>query len=240
MRRKTLKRCAVYSSLVFSSLLPAMAAAQNLLLGGVQWGPQNSYSYLGGVLPVAGGQLGKGWFVTAFASYLTYQYRSGNPIELVQTKVPGFNAGIGYAWKGASYAVALSGSVGDQYFSVAPHDLPNAPPPRPEGNVATFTPQIQARYDLSHQFYLSTIDSYSFGQSAYWSRFRGGYQPVWWLSVGPEGIIQGGQNYRIRQIGAFASFQLGHGWGIELEGGVTYSSGLDNTGYGGFSFSKTF
>lgn len=217
-----------------------MAAAQNLLLGGVQWGPQNSYSYLGGVLPVAGGQLGKGWFVTAFASYLTYQYRSGNPIELVQTKVPGFNAGIGYAWKGASYAVALSGSVGDQYFSVAPHDLPNVPPPRPEGNVATFTPQIQARYDLSHQFYLSTIDSYSFGQSAYWSRFRGGYQPVWWLSVGPEGIIQGGQNYRIRQIGAFASFQLGHGWGIELEGGVTYSSGLDNTGYGGFSFSKTF
>ena len=240
MRRKTLKRCAVYSSLVFSSLLPAMAAAQNLLLGGVQWGPQNSYSYLGGVLPVAGGQLGKGWFVTAFASYLTYQYRSGNPIEFVQTKVPGFNAGIGYAWKGASYAVALSGSVGDQYFSVAPHELPNAPSPQPEGNVPTFTPQIQARYNLSPQFYLSTIDSYSFGQSSYWSRFRGEYQPVWWLSVGPEGIIQGGQNYRIRQMGAFASFQLGQGWGTELEGGITYSSGLDNTGYCGFSFSKMF
>ena len=240
MGERSLKRCLVSSNFVFFLLMPAVAAAQDLLLGGVQWGPQNSYSYFGGVLPVAGGQLGKGWFVTAFASYLTYQYHSGNPIELVQTKAPGFNAGMGYAWKGASYALALSGSVGDQFFSVTPRVLPNAPPPQPEGNVATFTPQIQARYDLSHQFYLSTSDSYSFGQSAYWSRVRGGYQPMWWLSVGPEGFIQGGQNYHIWQIGAFASCQLGYGWGIELESGVTYSNGLDNTGYGGFSFSKTF
>jgi len=235
-----LKQYVVFFSLILFPMLPAMATAQSLLLGGTQWGPQNSYSYLGGILPVEGGALGNGWFVTTFASYLTYQYHSGNPAELVQTRAPGFNAGLGYAWKGASYALALSGSVGYQYFSVTPRDLPNSASPKPRGNVATFTPQVQARYNLSKKLYLSTIDSYSFGQEAYWSRFRGGYQPVWWIQVGPEGILQGGPNYRIRQLGAFASFQLGHGWGIGLEGGINYSAGLKNTGYGSFSFSKTF
>jgi hypothetical protein len=103
----------------------------------------------------------------------------------------------------------------------------------------TFTPQIQAHYDFTPVLYVSTMASYSFGQRAYWSRFRGGVRPVSWLSIGPEGVLQGGVNYHIHQVGAFISVALGDGWSVEGEGGVNYTGGLSSTGYGGFSFAKT-
>ena len=209
---------------------PAMA--QSLLLGGTQLAPGNSYSYLGAIMPFAGARLGSGWFGTVFANYLTYHY---NTTPTVSVKAPGIQGGLGYAWQGAAYQLALSGALGYQYFSLHP-DLGAG---GPVGGIVTFSPQIQASYDFTPMLYASTIASYSFGQRAYWSRFRGGIRPVSWLSFGPEGILQGGINYRIRQVGAFISVALGDGWRVEGEGGVNYTSGLGSTGYGGFSFTKT-
>ncbi|MGC9216467.1 cellulose biosynthesis protein BcsS [Acidithiobacillus sp.] len=219
---------------------PAMA--QPLLLGGTQLAPENSYSYLGAIMPFAGSRLGSGWFGTVFATYLTYHFQAGYPTEKVSAKVPGFNAGLGYGWQGPSYQLAISGSLGYQYFSIHPYDVVTNGQPKPVGGplggTVTFTPQIQARYDFTPMLYASTMASYSFGQRAYWSRFRGGIRPVSWLSFGPEGVLQGGVNYRIHQVGAFISVALGDGWSVEGEGGVNYTSGLPSTGYGGFSFAK--
>ncbi|WP_409409366.1 cellulose biosynthesis protein BcsS [Acidithiobacillus ferriphilus] len=220
---------------------PAMA--QPLLLGGTQWAPENSYSYLGAIMPFAGGRLGSGWFGTVFANYLTYHFQAGYPSEKVGAKVPGFNAGVGYGWQGPSYQLAISGSLGYQYFSIHPYDVVTNRQPQPVGGplggTVTFTPQVQAHYDFTPMLYVSTMASYSFGQRAYWSRFRGGIRPVSWLSFGPEGVLQGGVNYRIHQVGAFISVALDDGWSVEGEGGVNYISGLPSTGYGGFSFAKT-
>lgn len=222
---------------------PAMS--HSLLLGGTQLAPENSYSYLGAILPFAGDRLGSGWFGTVFANYLTYHFQAGDPSTQVGAKAPGVNAGVGYAWQGASYHLALSGSLGYQYFSVHPYDVAMQntrllqPVGGPLGDTVTFTPQIQAQYDFTSQLYASAMASYSFGQRAYWSRFRGGFRPLSWLSFGPEGVLQGGVNYRIHQVGAFIAFTLGDGWSVEGEGGVNYTSGLPSTGYGGFSFAKT-
>ncbi|MHB1281701.1 MAG: cellulose biosynthesis protein BcsS [Acidithiobacillus sp.] len=209
---------------------PAMA--QPLLLGGTQMAQENSYSYLGAIMPFAGTRLGSGWFGTVFANYLAYRYHT---TRTVSVKAPGVQGGLGYAWGGTAYQLALSGALGYQYFSVHP-DLGAG---GPVGGAVTFTPQIQARYDFTPMLYASTMASYSFGQRAYWSQFRVGVRPVSWLSFGPEGVLQGGINYRIHQVGAFVSVALGDGWRVEGEGGVNYISGLPSTGYGGFSFAKT-
>ncbi|MHB1618637.1 MAG: cellulose biosynthesis protein BcsS [Sulfuricella sp.] len=234
MRRSVIGMAVVLGT--FAATSPVIA--QSLLLGGTQWEPQNSYSYLGAIVPFAGARLGSGWFVSAFADYLTYHYDTGNPSVRVSTKAPGINGGVGYAWQGPAYQLALSASLGYQYFSVQPTQVDGAAIPGPKSDTVTFTPQIQARHDLTSDLYASTIANYSFGQSAYWSRFRGGYQPVYWLSFGPEGILQGGVNYRIRQVGAFISLALGDGWSLDGEGGVAYNSGLPSMGYVGLSFAK--
>ena len=257
---------------------PAMA--QPLLLGGTQLAPENSYSYLGAIMPFAGGRLGSGWFGTVFSNYLTYNYNydygglisklpptlaqaifkelgTTNPLARVQVSAPGIQGGIGYAWQGSDYQLALSGALGYQYFLVSIHTLgktvsldetipvsPTTPKQiylstgGPLGGTVSFTPQVQAHYDFTPVLYVSTMASYSFGQRAYWSRFRGGIRPLSWLSFGPEGVLQGGVNYRIHQVGVFISVALGDGWSVEGEGGINYTSGLPSTGYGGLSFAK--
>ncbi|MBN6740936.1 cellulose biosynthesis protein BcsS [Acidithiobacillus sp. MC6.1] len=233
MRRAILCTAALMGLLAGAG--PAMA--QPLLLGGTQLAPQNSYSYLGAILPFAGARLGSGWYGTVFANYLTYHYattQNKTPVTVGVT-APGIQGGVGYAWQGAAYQLALSGALGYQYFSSHPDFAAGGP----LGSTVTFMPQIQARYDFTSTLYASTIASYSFGQRAYWSRFQGGYQPVHWLSFGPEGILQGGVDYRIRQVGAFASIALGDGWNVVGEGGVTYTRGLPSTGYASFSFART-
>ena len=234
MRRAIFWTAALVGMLAAAS--PAMA--QPLLLGGTEVAPQNSYSYFGAALPFAGARLGSGWYGTVFANYLTYHYtitQNNSPVT-VGVAARGIQSGVGYAWQGAAYQLALSGALGYQYFSVHPSSAAGG---GPLGSTLTFMPQVQARYDFTSSLYVSTIANYSFGPRAYWSRFRGGYRPVHWLSLGPEAIFLGGDNYRIRQLGVFAGIALGDGWSVVGEGGLTYASGLHRTGYASLSFAKT-
>jgi len=110
--------------------------AQPLLLGGTQMAQENSYSYLGAIMPFAGARLGSGWFGTIFANYLAYHYHT---TRTVSVKAPGVQGGLGYAWGGTAYQLALSGALGYQYFSVH-SDLGAG---GPVGGTVTFTPRFR-------------------------------------------------------------------------------------------------
>ncbi|MBU2800763.1 cellulose biosynthesis protein BcsS [Acidithiobacillus caldus] len=218
----------------------AQAGSDTLLLGGTQWGAYSSYSYLGGIQPLPGARLGQGWYVSGFVSYLRYRYTTGFPAQDVTTQAPGGNLGIGYASALGNLGWSLSGAVGYANFNAQPSSVVGAARPKPQGAVWTFTPQLQWDFRLSRRWSVAGIDSYSFGQASFWTDWRGKWRLGPSLELGPEGIIQGGPNYRIHQVGLFAQIGPFSGWQLGLAGGVSFQSGLANSGYAGLSFSKSF
>jgi len=218
----------------------AQATPDFLLLGGTQWGAYSSYSYLGALQPLPGARLGQGWFVSGFVNYLDYRYTTGFPAQTVRTQAPGGNIGLGYASVAGALHWTLSGAVGYANFNAQPGAVRGAARPRPQGAVWTFTPQVQWDLRLGPQWSLTGIDNYSFGQSSFWTDWRGQWRPTPTLALGPEGILQGGPNYRIHQLGVFAEIGPFSGWQLGFTGGVSFQSGLADSGYAGFSFSKSF
>jgi len=217
----------------------ARADGTGLLLGGTQWGAYGNYSYVGWLQPLSGAVLGHGWYVQGFASYLSYRYDTGYPSKTVRTTALGGNLGLGYAGSAGALSWSLSGAVGYANFDAQPSAVPGAARPTPQGAVWTFTPQVQWSYALGHHLALAGIDNYSFGQGSYWTEWRGRWRWTTKFAMGPEGILQGGPNYRIHQVGLFAQIGPFAGWQLGLAGGVSFQSGLKNSGYVGLSFSKT-
>lgn len=227
--------------LVVFLAFPGLAQAKSdlLLLCGTQWGAYSSYSYLGGLQPLPGARLGQGWYAAGFVNYLEYRYNTGVPIQTVTTQAPGGSIGIGYASALKNLHWALSAAVGYANFDAQPSMVPGAARPKPQGAVWTFTPQLQWDLSLNPQWSIAGIDSYSFGQKSFWTDWRGKWRLSPELALGPEGIIQGGLNYRIHQVGLFMQIGPFSGWQLGLAGGVSFQSGLANSGYAGLSFSKS-
>lgn len=236
--RTRLFRMCLIMGFTLTVLAPASAAAQSLLLGGVQRSAQSSYNYLGWIQPIAGGSLGQGFYVQGFASYLQYQYQSSadGVGVLVHAQAPGISAGLGYAFAAGALQFNVSGSVAYQYFSLTPA----IPAGGPFQSSVTFIPQLQVHLPLGNGFYFSGIGSYAFGQGSYWSRMRLGIPALPWLHLGPEFIPSGGRTYSIRQYGAFVDASLPAGWGVTLEGGLQRQKNLPDVGYAALSLSKTF
>lgn len=225
-------------TLFINVLLPARAEAQTLLLGGIQRSAQSSYDYLGLIQPIAGGDLGHGFYIQAFASYLQYQYQtSAEGIGvLVHARSPGISAGLGYDFTAGPLQLSVSGSVAYQYFSLTPP----IPAGGPFQSSVTFIPQLQVHLPIGDGFYFSGLGSYAFGQGSYWSRMRLGMPTLPWLHFGPEFIPSGGRTYSIRQYGAFVDANLSGGWEVTLEGGLQRQKNLPDVGYAALSLSKTF
>jgi len=227
------------AGLACSTLASTVALGQNLFLGGTQMGAYSNFSYLGYLHPLQG-RLGEGWYLIGLVNYLQYRYNSGSPTTTVRTRAPGLHLGLGYAGGGHTLQWSLSAAVGYANFLASPKVIPNAAAPAPQGGVWTFQPQLQWHLNLNSQFALAGIDNYTFGQKSYWTEWKGEWKAAPALRIGPEGVLQGGQNYQIHQVGLSASLGPFSGWQLGLAAGVSYQSGLPDSGYGGLSFSKSF
>ncbi len=212
-----------------------------LFIGGFQRADHNSYTFAGVITPILGGKLGEGWFNRTIASWLTYEYDAsynGQPTTL-KAKAPGIETGFGYAWQGKSYGINLSASVGYRDFRLSP----NIPDEEPEGKVLVFSPQLQARYDITEHIETDLIASHAFAKKnaeTSFGRLRLGYKPRWDWKFGLEGVYQEGENFRVKQNGLYLVHYLSSGWGVEVSGGKAESRDNSSSAYFGLGISKQF
>ncbi len=216
----------------------AAKAEQDLLIGGSQYSRTSSYSYLGLIKPVADGQLGRGWFVSAIGSWLTYEYdiNVNNQADTLKAKAPGIDFGLGYGWQGDNHYLQLSAAAGYRDYRLSP-DVPGE---EPDGSTLSLTPQLQVGYQFSPRFDIGLLSNWSIGPQSQFNRLRMGFRPSRVWHVGLEGIFQDGKNYRIKQYGLFATRYLANGLGLELHGGTLESQDISSAVYVGAAFSKSF
>lgn len=223
-------------SLIFVGL--PVKAEQDLLIGGSQYSRASSYSYLGLIKPVADGELGKGWFVSAIGSWLTYEYdiNVNNQADTLKAKAPGIDFGLGYGWQGDKYYLQLSAAAGYRDYRLSP----NVPGEEPEGSMLSLTPQFQVGYQFTPTVDIGLLSNWSIGPQSQFNRLRLGFRPSGVWHIGLEGIYQDGKNYRSKQYGLFATRYLAKGLSLELHGGTLQSQDISSAAYLGAAFSKTF
>lgn len=72
------RRIGVFLPVVMlASVIWHSASADELFLGGAQYGANASYSFIGSVIPLPGSTLGSGFAARLWGDYLTYNYKSG-------------------------------------------------------------------------------------------------------------------------------------------------------------------
>lgn len=207
-----------------------------LVIGGTHIADNNTYTYLGGIRPVWDGELGRGWFHSAIASYLTYSYDTdigGSEVE-IDARAPGIDFGIGYGWSGPGYSLSLSSALGYRRFDLSP-DVRSE---KPNGSQVAFTPQVQANYRFTDHWDGDLISNYSAGPRSTFNRLRVGYRPPGDWRFGPEFIYQEGRNYRNLQWGLFTGIPMGNGFAVELSAGQMEEDSGDTGGYVAIAFSK--
>ena len=209
-----------------------------LLIGGASVSKTNSYSYLGLITPVLGGDLNTGWYAVATTSYLRYEYDKdiANISTRVKVKAPGADVGIGYAWSGKNYSLRLATSLGARNFTTQPNNLPG----ENSGVKIYLTPQIEANYQFNQWLSSSLISNYSIGPDNYFNRFRLGANLGGGWNIGPEAFYLGGKNYKTQQYGLYVSKSMGSGLSLELSAGKVIPENGDNSTYGSVAFSKLF
>ena len=234
---------AVFMSVVMLSSVAVFAAEgapvpNNLIISGIQYSPQSSYTYAGLIQTANGNAIGEGPYYKAIASYLTYRYNTtvnNAPVQITGSS-PGLDVGAGYAWKGEGYTMDLSAAVGYRQLRVTPV----VPANEKTGNVFSLTPQVQGTIALTNDIEASTIANYTFGQQVAYARGRLITKlPASWFG-GVETIYQKGKNYRMNQTGFVVGKNLAEGYAVDLSAGRSKQRGGDTSSYVAVSLSRIF
>lgn len=237
MTRRQNRLYQLLAALLMIWTLPAQAE-QDLLIAGSQYSRTSSYSYLGLIKPLADGQLGKGWFVSAVGSWLTYEYdiNINNQDDTLKAKAPGIDFGLGYGWQSDKLYLQLSAAAGYRNYRLSP----NVSGEQPEGSTLSLTPQLQAGYQFTPKWDIGLLSNWSIGPQSQFNRLRLGFRPSGVWHVGLESIYQDGKNYRSKQYGLFATRYLVNGLSLELHGGTLQSQDITSAVYLGAALSKSF
>lgn len=236
------KKSAVLGAVLFHSVCvfaaDGAAPTTSIFISGIQYSPQSSYTYAGLVRAADGYQVGEGPYYKAIASYLTYRYNTtvNNAAVQITGNSPGVDVGAGYAWKGDSYTLDLSGAVGYRQLHVSPV----VPANEKAGGVVSFSPQLQASVAITKDIEASTIANYTFGQQVAYARGRLiSRLPDSWFG-GLETIYQKGKNYRINQNGLVIGKNLAGGYAVDLSAGRSRQRSGDTSNYVAVSLSRVF
>jgi len=215
------------------------ASPSGVFIAGSQYSSDSSYTYAGVVKPMAGSELGQGWYNTAILSWLTYRYDTTDftgAATTIRASSPGVEAGIGYGWKGAGHAVSLSTSLGYRNTRVSPF----VPAEEKTGSILTISPQVQWSVALSPRLTASTLASYAFGQQSGYARARLMWETTSHWSAGVQETYLKGQNYRTTQHGVVLAHDLANGYVIEGAAGMSRPRDGDDSGYVAVGLSRAF
>lgn len=215
------------------------APPAGVFIAGTQYSADSSYTYAGVVKPMAGSELGRGWYNTAILSWLTYRYDSTDPAGIsteVRASSPGIEAGVGYGWKEEGLALTLSTSLGYRHTRVEPF----VPANEKTGSILTLSPQLQLTVSLTPHLAASTLTSYAFGQKSAYARGRLMWQFDERWSAGLQETYQKGPNYRSTQHGLVLARDLANGYVLEGSAGISHPRDGDDSGYVSFGLSRSF
>lgn len=176
-----------------------VARAESLMIAGTTLSNTSSYTYVGMVDPLGGGEIGKGWFASYIGSYLTYDYQTlvGAALTDISATAPGLDAGLGYAWSDSNYWLNISAMLGYRDFSLDP----DVPTETPRGGQEALTLQLQWDRQWQSGINLNLLTSYSAGPDTSFLRLRMARAAFDGWRLGPEFVYQKGENYQIDQLG---------------------------------------
>lgn len=225
-------------SLLFLSaflLAPALARAEGLLLGGVQFATRAPYAYLGTIVPLPGQRLGDGWVQRYWLDALRYEY-DGAPGR-VEAKGWGAEAMLGLQRSSPrGYAAGYLG-LRAQNTVLSPSDPGNSA----EGGQAGLKVQIEGERAIDAAWRVNGIANYSTASYDYWTRGRllrglpGG------TYLGPELIVQGNRDYNLRALGlVYGGLRpLGGALSVSVKGGYQ-DTRTGGGAYGGVEFAYPY
>lgn len=212
----------------------AADASQNLLIGGAQFSRTSQFAYLGTILPIDGGTLGHGLFISPFLSRSQYTF-SQNGTEFTGTQ-PSASLGVGYSWSTKQLSVSLSVAGGYSNTTLSPYSPPNA----------FRGAQWFAEPELYTQLALPAGSSFTF-DGGYLTGLRSFFVTTYLqvpvgdaISIGPEADFGGGINYRNHTFALRVSDQLTKRLAVNLSAGATTNVPGNYHPYVGVGFSLPF
>lgn len=193
----------------------AGSSAQNLFVGGGSYSASSQFAYAGAIMPLAGGTLGKGFFLSPFASWSRYTFEKDG--RTFTGSEPSASLGVGYGWQLPHLDLNLSLAGGYSNTTVTPY----APSGSFHGGQWFAEPEIYAHALLPKGASLTFNGGYLTGLRSYWSSAYLLVPATQSISLGPEVDFGGGINYRTRTYALRVSDKITKSVGVDLSAGAT-------------------
>ena len=242
LTHQPLRKAAMAAALSLATLMAGMAGAyasgDNMIVGGGQVGGQNStYGTAGLITPLPGTAAGDGWVDRLFAEEVSYRYKAAGG-RIIDGRAYGGNAAVGYqvsdedGWLGAYVGPSLL------HTSLSPNDPAN----KSRGFKVSARFQVEGEYNIADDFKINGNTSYeAFQSSAYWARLRALYRLDGSIYLGPEGVVQGDDNYKAWQAGlALVGVPVTEQATVGFDAGIHKTQGFSYSPYGGMEFGVNF
>jgi hypothetical protein len=202
-------------ALALLSPMPALHAADQLVLAGATGAEGNHYNYLGYIQAFGGELDASGFRARAWADTLEYEYGLAT-LGKVEADAVGGKLMVGYQWVGASDTFAVWGGAIYRDTDLTPND------PNNESAADTVDGTLLAEY--SHKFGTGASILMAAGGEpgfdSYWTRFFPAFHFGKSVKVGPDASWMGGESWRKQQMALTVDgIPLGGGVHLSLAGG---------------------
>ena len=187
----------------------------NLFIAGGQYANSSQSAYLGAILPLPGGTLGKGFFVSPFAGWNRYTFQKNG--QSFTGSEPSASVAIGHAWDEPDFNLSLSVAGGYSNTTVTPY----APKGSFHGGQWFAEPEIYAQLKLPAGATATVNGGYLTGMRSYWSSAYLLVPVSPSISIGPEADFGGGINYRSRTYALRVADKLTSSLDVDLSAGAT-------------------
>jgi hypothetical protein len=227
------RRTGVFVPVVMvASVISRAAHADELFLGGAQYGANASYSYIGSVIPLPGSTLGSGFAARLWGDYLTYNYRTGSA-KIDAAGWGGELAGV-YQFSGAWGWSDLSAGARYRDTNLSPDDPNN----RARGSHVYLTLQADGGYNLDANWRFRGIASYTPLITGYFIQPAIDRAISQSVRAGLDVTFQGDRSYKQVYAGANVTIIIDDRRSVGLRAG-TMTSGGGSGLYAGISFVLT-
>lgn len=197
-------------------------AAHDLLLAGASDSPLSNFSYVGVLMPLGDGRLGRGWILRQWVDRVTYQYNGFTPD--IQAVAYDYSPALGYQWEldGGVNQAALYAGVDTVHTRLDPYDPGNVD----RGTHVRVTMQGELTTNISGWMQNRLLLEGQFGNGSYFMRDRLLWRIGTGYTLGPEVVAQGSHEYQAHEEGlCFGGIRLASHTRLLVRAGIYQQRG---------------